>query len=396
MGPTRAIQIKALGGLLALAVVATFCGCPQPEQGTGTETGGGVGKKAGNTGEAAKPAASNEEYVFIGISTGVEYWNAAKAGLTDVCDELGVKPTFDGPLDQNPDAQADLMNKITARKPAGILIAPGNPKTLMPYIDKAVAAGIPVICVDTDAPDSKRLAYFGTENYQAGCQGARILANGILAKHKGESGKFKIAISSRPGQWNLDERERGYKETLAKEFPQIEYVQTYDDETKYTVGQQKTQAVLNAHPDIAGFAGCNAASGVGIAEAVKAAGKVGKIVVVAMDGDKAILDRIKEGVITASVAQRQYYMSYIGIKYLYGLVHGKFRKPGDTSKPDLPEVPKIIDTGTVEVNKDNVARFATQSQGAKEELDALHPDWKALLHEAAGGSKATPPKKKGK
>ncbi len=197
--------------------------------------------------------------------------------------------------------------------------------------------------------------------------------------------KLKVAISSRPGQWNLDEREKGYRETIAKDFPQIEVIQTVDDETKYSVGEQKCSAVLSAHPDLAGFAGCNAASGPGIAAAVTAAGKVGKIAIVAMDADSAILDKIESGVITASVAQRQYYMTYIGVKYLYGLVHGYFRKPGDTTKPSLPEVPKNIDTGTVEVNKDNVKIFRTPSQGAKEELATKHPDWLKLLADRKKG-----------
>lgn len=191
--------------------------------------------------------------------------------------------------------------------------------------------------------------------------------------------KYKVVISSRPGQWNLDERERGYRETFKKEFPGIEVIQTIDDETKYSVGQQKASAVLSAHPDIAGFAGVNAASGPGIAAAVKAAGKAGDIVIVAMDADSPVLDLIEQGIITASVAQRQYYMTYIGVKYLYGLVHGYFRRPGDTSKPGLPEIPKHIDTGTVEVTKANLAAFRTPSQGAKEELPNQHPDWMKLL-----------------
>jgi ABC-type sugar transport system substrate-binding protein len=196
---------------------------------------------------------------------------------------------------------------------------------------------------------------------------------------------IKVCISSRPGQLNLDERERGYRETIKKEFPQIDVIQTIDDETKYSVGQQKASAVLSAHPDLAGFAGVNAASGPGIAAAVTAAGKSGQVIVVAMDADSAILDQIQKGVITASVAQRQYFMTYIGVKYLYGLVHDHFRKPGDTSKGSLPEVPQIIDTGTVEVNAQNVAQFRTPSQGAKEELDAKHPDWKKLLADRKQG-----------
>ncbi len=191
--------------------------------------------------------------------------------------------------------------------------------------------------------------------------------------------KYKVVISSKPGQWNLNERERGYRETFGDEYPEIEIIQTLDDETKYEVGQKRAADALAAHPDIDGFAGLNAASGPGVAAAVRAFGKAGEIPIVAMDADTPILDQIDAGVITASVAQRQYFMTYIGVKYLYGLKHGYFRRPGDQSKPDLPDIPKEIDTGTVEVNAENVAIFRTPSQGAKEELLEKHPDWKELL-----------------
>jgi ABC-type sugar transport system substrate-binding protein len=191
--------------------------------------------------------------------------------------------------------------------------------------------------------------------------------------------KYKVVISSKPGQWNLNERVRGYEETFANEYPEIEIIQVLDDETKYEVGQKRAGDALAAHPDIDGFAGVNAASGPGIAAAVRAFGKAGEIPIVAMDADTAILDQIDAGVITASVAQRQYFMTYIGVKYLYGLRHGYFRRPGDESRPDVPELPKEIDTGIVEVNKDNTSVFRTPTQGAKEELLEKHPDWKELL-----------------
>ncbi len=345
-------KVRLIMGSVAIAtLVLALSGCPpKPEP---TETGN----------VPAPPPEPTEEYVLIGISTGVEYWNATQEGLQDAATELGVKGTFDGPPDQNPEAQANIMERIAARQPAGIMIAPGNPDMLTSYINKAMEQGIPVICIDTDAPESNRIAYFGTDNYNAGVTGARALADLI-------GGEGKVCISSRPGQWNLDERERGYRETFEKEFPKIKVVATIDDETKYAVGQQRAGAILNQHPDLAGFAGCNAASGPGVARAVKDAGKVGEVKVVAMDADKAILDLIEEGVIQASVAQRQYRMAYIGVRYLYGLNHGKYRAPGDETKPDLPEIQAEIDTLTKVVTTDNVAAFRTPSQGCKEEMTA--------------------------
>lgn len=220
----------------------------------------------------------------------------------------------------------------------------------------------------------------------AGCSKPKPSGGGSTpVTPSGSGAKYKVVISSRPGQWNLDERERGYRETFKKEYPDIEVIQTIDDETKYSVGEQKASAVLSAHPDLAGFAGVNAASGPGVAAAVKAAGKSGDIVIVAMDADSPLLDLIDQGVISASVAQRQYFMTYVGVKYLYGVVHGHYRKPGDTSKPNLPEVPKLIDTGTVEVNKGNLAQFRTPSQGAKEEIASKHSEWVKMLSDRKKG-----------
>jgi len=196
---------------------------------------------------------------------------------------------------------------------------------------------------------------------------------------------FKVAISSRPGQWNLEERVRGYRETFATYYPEIEVIQEIDDETKYSAGAKKASDVISANPDIAGFVGCNAASGPGVATAVRDASKVGDILIVAMDADSKILDEIEAGVIIASVAQRQYYMTYIGVKYLYALNHGYAVRPGETPAEGQVAVPDTIYTGTVEVNKGNAALFRTPSQGAKEELAEKHPDWVDLLKDHKPG-----------
>jgi ribose transport system substrate-binding protein len=382
MAPKRLLFALCLLSLLVL--VALLAGCPPKQQAPTPTPAVGPKTEAPAPGETPLLAKGdpNEEYVAIGISTGAEYWNATRAGLDDVGAELGVKTQFEGPLEWKPEEQANILDRVIARNPAGILIAPGRPETLQKYIDKTIDAGINVICIDTDAPKSHRLAYYGTSNYEAGCMGARILIAALKEKHAASpKSKYKIVISTCPGQWNLDERVRGYKETLAKEAPEVEVVQVIDDQTKYEVGQKQAGAMLAKYPDLDGFAGMNAFSGPGVARAVQAVSKSGEIVIVAMDGDTPILDLIKDGTITASVAQRQYYMTYIGVKYLFGLKHGLFRKPGDTANPDLPEIPTLIDTGTVEVNKDNLEAFRTPSQGAKELLVKDHPDWKDLLHE---------------
>jgi ABC-type sugar transport system substrate-binding protein len=194
---------------------------------------------------------------------------------------------------------------------------------------------------------------------------------GGAATSAGDSGgeeTYKVAISSRPGQWNLDERVRGYEEYFTEETPQIEVVEVFDDETLANKGEEKASAVLSKHPDLDGFAGVNAVSGLGIAAALKNADMVGDVNVVAMDGDEGILNLIEEGVIDASVAQRQYWMSWLGVGYLYGLKHGVYTAPDGDGQDEEGEIPEVIDTTTVEVNEGNLDQFRTPSQGAKESM----------------------------
>ncbi len=282
-----------------------------------------------------------EKYVAIGISTGAEYWVATREGLEDIASELGVEADFQGPLGQVPAEQADIMDQIIASKPAGILIAPGSPEVLGPSIDRAIAEGIPVITFDTDAPESDRIAYIGTENYEAGRKGAEILARLV-------GGQGKVAISTRPGQWNLDERVRGYEEYFAENNPGIEMLPPIDDETKREMGEKRAAPVIQNNPDLAGFAGVNAVSGLGISAAIRSLNKIGQIKVVAMDGDEGILKLIEEGIIDASIAQRQYYMTYLGVMYLYGLNHGVFSPPseGGAAAPADEDKPKDAESGS--------------------------------------------------
>jgi len=182
MASTRVLPVILLLGLLVLAVL--LAGCP-PKQQPATPTPA-VTPKTETTAPGETPLLAkgdpNEEYVTIGISAGAEYWNATRAGLEDVGAELGVKTQFEGPLEWKPDEQATILDRVIARNPAGILIAPGEPNTLTPYIDKAIKAGINVICIDTDAKESKRLAYYGTSNYEAGVMGAHILARELRVR----------------------------------------------------------------------------------------------------------------------------------------------------------------------------------------------------------------------
>lgn len=291
----------------------------------------------------------NESYYFIGISTSVMYWIDARIGFEDRAQQLGVRAVFTGPADWDPAGQAKQLDEIIAKKPTGIVLAPADAAALKPGIDRAVDAGIPVVTVDTDSPDSKRYCYIGTENYNAG-----IVVGDLLAQAMG--GKGKVGICRLIGQWNIEERARGVRDAL-KRYPAIEIVGEADDKANPALAPTAVAALLAAHPEITGMAGLDAVSGGGIARAVHAAGKKGQIKIVCFDRDEDMLQYIEDGTIEASVAQKTYLMSWLALTLLYSLAHNEIMHLPDWRAAGAPPLPRNVDTGVMIITKKNLQQF---------------------------------------
>lgn len=299
-------------------------------------------------GEAAAGARSDEDYVFLGVSVGNPYWVDARLGLEDKARLLGVKCELRGPTGNDPTQQVKELEQLIARKPAGILIAPAS-EALRPVIDRAVDEGIPVVCIDTDEPRSKRYTYIGTDNYNAGRQTGELLAKAI-------GGKGQVALLMIPGQSNHEARAKGCKDALAK-YPEISIVKIGNDLALSTEAEKVARSILQAYPDLAGFGCVDAAGGEGCAVAVQEVGKVNKVKIIAMDRNETTLDYIEQGVIEASIAQRTYSMAYIGEQLLYDLNHNNMKLVNNWKEANIVPLPDMIDTGTIIINKSNVKAF---------------------------------------
>ena len=333
----RALNV-VLGCALVAVLVARFLG-PHP----GLQSA----SREAPTGPGAEDAAT-QHYVMIAAATGGPYWIDSKAGLEDKAKELGVVAKFTGPPTIDVNQQIDSVNRAIAQHVDGIIMVPMS-DGVTPAIDKAVEAGIPVVCADADAPSSKRFCFVGTGNYNAGYQGGQWLARLL-------NGKGKVAILSIPGTDHLKKRENGYKDALAK-FPEIQIVKIGNDQGSQVEAQKVSLAILQAFPDLAAFACVEAGGGQGAAVAVKQAGKVGQVRIVAMDRDEATLQAIDEGVIDASIGQRTYIMPYLALQMLYDLRNGRIKFVDQWEQIHVNPLPPNIDTGSFVITKDNVARF---------------------------------------
>src|SRR5580704_13086805 len=162
----------------------------------------------------------SERYYLIATNLDVAYWKTASEGFQKAATEFGVTADTRGPGNFDPQAEVEEFRKAVAQKPAGILVSVASSQLLAPEIDAALAAGIPVITMDSDSPESKRLYFIGTNNLEAGRLGGHRVAAQL-------NGKGNVVFITNPGQPNLDERLKGYKDVFSS-YPGIKVVDVFD------------------------------------------------------------------------------------------------------------------------------------------------------------------------
>ena len=287
-----------------------------------------------------------ERYVFVATNINLPYWKEAEAGFLDAARTLGVKGELTGPTTYDPHGEVGFFRKIVDQNPAGICLSAARPEIFQADIDKAVAAGIPVICVDADVPDSKRLVYIGTDNVKAGRESLRRMAALI-------PGKGNIVVISIPGQHNVDDRVAGVADAL-KNFPSLKLTKILDDKGDAGSAFDQVSELIQKKEKVDGIICLEATGGSGAAGALHRFSLEGKLPIVAFDNDPGTLDWIERGAITATITQKPYVMSYYGLKLLDDVHHNAVHQFKDWRTALAPPMPTFVDTGTVVVDKSNL------------------------------------------
>ncbi|MGA2498653.1 MAG: substrate-binding domain-containing protein [Tepidisphaeraceae bacterium] len=324
-------QTIGLWALVAFSCLLTAC-----DRGAGPQ---------GTKGAADK---SSQLYIEVSALGSLDYFYDHKLGMKLAGETLGVRTEYVGPPDYDMAAMVTAFEQAIAKKPCGIVVVGFEP-SLGAIVDKAVAAGIPVATVDADLPNSRRTAFVGTGNFQAGYVGGQKLA--ALIGNKGQ-----VALMTKPGQSNLEERIAGYRKALG-EHAEISIVQVADTQSEPNVAAQAAASLLQKYPDLAGIACVEAAGGSGAATAVREAKKAGKVKIVAMDRGNEVLELIKEGLVNASVAQQTALMPLYATQILYNLKNHPAPIASDNAKAGISGTPTVVDTGVIIVDQSNYQYF---------------------------------------
>ena len=268
-----------------------------------------------------KDSASNGKIkvIFIAMDSIDEHWLKVKAGTEDKAKELGnVDLSFNAPpgkVDAN--VQLQMVEDAITRKMDAILLAPLDKDALNPGIERAKAAGIKVIIIDSAVSTTNIDAFLATDNGAAG-----RLAADELAKLINSEGKIAI-INAQAGAATAMIRENDFKDQIQKKYPNITIAGTQYSDGDKTKALNIATDFMTANPDLKGIYATNEGSTVGAGNAIQQAGKTGTVKFVGFDWSADTKSLIEKGVLQATMVQNPYQMGYLGVQAAVDLVSGK-------------------------------------------------------------------------
>jgi ribose transport system substrate-binding protein len=303
--------LMTAGLFLQLSLVVVASGCKPGKE------------EAAQTPAAPSAPAGAQTYKFAFVTNNSsDFWNIAEKGVHKAEKDLGIKAQVFRPLRTEVAEQQRYVEDMT------------------PMLDR-VAEKMPVIVHDSDAPKSKRKAFVGTNNVEAGHQAGQA-ALAVLKDAGIKKGKVAIFVG-RIDMQNAVDRKRGVDETLGKE-PGFEILPVFLDGADRTKAKKNVEDALARYPDLVMVIGLWSYNGPCMVDAVRASTRAKKPLIVAFDEEEETLKAVQDGTIYATVVQRPFEFGYQSMKALKDLKDGK---------PVLP----MIDTGITTIKKDNLPTF---------------------------------------
>lgn len=321
----------------ALALLAvTGLGCPKDGGGAGPSSSGmPAGTSAGTSGDGNKRLT----IAVIPKGTTHSFWQTVKAGAEKAGQENNAEIIFQGPTEEtNTVEQKNIIEAQITKKVDAIVMAACDAKALVPTVQKAQDAGIPVITIDSGLDPDISLKFVATDNKKGGAAAADALAK-LLGEAGGEVGLVPFV----KGAGSSDDRENGFLEQL-KQYPKLKLVSTLYSNSDVNKAQEVVNAMVTANPNLKGIFAANQAGGVGAAQALKLKGLKSKIKLVAYDAGEEEIAALQEDTIQALIVQRPFEMGYQGVAEAVKAIKEK------KVRADAPEK---VDTGVTVVTMEN-------------------------------------------
>jgi ribose transport system substrate-binding protein len=246
------------------------------------------------------------------------FWQSVHAGAVAAGREFHAEILWDGPPNETDySRQLEIVDSMLNRHVEGMVVAAADRTTLNGSLDRAAREKIPVVVFDSGVDSTNYVSFVATDNFAAGKLGARKLA-ALL------NGKGTIAmIQNAPGSASTMDRERGFKEAMAQEFPGIEIVAEQYSMSIRAKAMSAAENILTSHPQLDGLFASSEPSSVGASQAIKSRGLTGKLKFVAFDSSEGLVEDLNAGVIDALVAQDPFKMGYEAVRAVTEKLNGK-------------------------------------------------------------------------
>lgn len=327
-------KVLALGLVGVLAFSLSACGNNANANG-----------EADNSPAAATP--NKKEYRFVVVPKVVHPWfdevNKGAVEQAKILEaELGVPVKIDymAPTSADVTAQNTILEQAAATRPDGIAVDPLDPVGSRQVFNEIRKQGIPIVVFDSPPIEGAGITGIGNDFVEQGAIAAEYLVELL-------GGKGKVAVMQGfPTAPNHIQRYEAQISILEK-YPDITIVDGGIDNDDIQTAQQQAAAVLAANPDLSGYLVCDAAGPVGVAAAIKEAGKQGKVLCVGMDNLKSILEVVKDGTLQATSSTIPKMQGSMSILMLWQASLGV-------------SIPEKIDTGILVIDKDNVDKYLAE------------------------------------
>jgi ribose transport system substrate-binding protein len=246
------------------------------------------------------------------------FFMSVHAGVRDAERDFGVEVLWNGPREETEfSRQIEIVDSMIARHVDALAISATDHTALVAPVKRAMDAGIPVTVFDSGLDTTGFVTFVATDNYGAGVTGARKLAELV-------GGKGKVAeLMHKPGGMSTGDRERGFEETMAKEFPAIRIVDRRYGMADRAKSRDAAENILTAHPDLDGMFASAEANSIGAIQAVKARGLSGKLKLVTFDFSDEHVAALKDGTINVMLVQDPYRIGYEAVHSLVMKLNGE-------------------------------------------------------------------------
>lgn len=301
--------------------------------------------------ELQKIEESQYHFVCIAQNTDDPFWQSVEKGTFDAARDYKIALEFNGPRYTNIDEELQCLEIAIASKVDGIVTHVLDEKRFLPVINKAIEQEIPVITIDSDANKSKRISFIGTNNFQFGEVGGKLISEAT-------NGKAKVAIILNSYGDGIDNisgnlKVTGFTDFIRKNQYDIEIKTIKSSNMGLLSASEVTSEIINQFPDVNAIFCTSPNDTLGVAQVIVDLNKVGDIKIVGCGSISEILRYVEIGVIHGTVVSNPYNMGYQSIRILT-----EIKKKNMTTD--------YVDTGVQGISVKNLDQYRKSTEDEKE------------------------------